>query len=153
MYNPMGIWLTYLISSRRAVDSRPDLQPPDPTEHLTTILRLSATFAMSATFILYLWILSSFICVVHMSHVRLACVLCVLCCVYGPNAWNKTDDDDDDYLTICQSYDRLTTNVSFTKHLTKDAKLFSATIRLQNRKIVWDSVRKLAYSIYSQENS
>jgi len=51
---------------------------------------------MSATFsgtILYLWILS-FICVFHVFYVRLMCVLCVLC-VYGPSAWNKTDDDDD----------------------------------------------------------
>ena len=39
-------------------------------------------------------------CVVHVFHVRLACVSCVLCCVYGPNAGNETDDDDDDYLTI-----------------------------------------------------
>ena len=45
-----------------------------------------------------------------------------------------------DNLTIilrqCQSYDRLTIGVSFTKHLTKGARLFSGTIHLQNRKIV-----------------
>jgi len=56
-----------------------------------------------------------------------------------------------DSLTIilrqCQSYDRLTIDVSFTKHLTKNARLFSGTIHLQNRKIVWDSVRTLAYDI------
>jgi len=33
------------------------------------------------------------------------------------------------------------------KHLAKNARLFLGTILLQNRKIVWDSVRKLAYNI------
>jgi len=46
-------------------------------------------------------------------------------------------------LRQCQSYDRLTTDVSFTNHLTKHARLFSGTIHLQNRKIVRDSVRTL----------
>ena len=32
-----------------------------------------------------------------------------------------------------QSYDRLTIDVSFRKHLTKDARLFSGTVHLQNR--------------------
>jgi len=48
-----------------------------------------------------------------------------------------------------QSYDnaKVTIDVSFIKHLTKNARLFSGTVHLQNRKIVWDSVRKLAYNI------
>ena len=57
---------------------------------------------MSATFsgtVLYLWIL--FFCVVHVFHVRLVCVLCVLC-VYGPSAWDKTDDDASDMKTVEQ---------------------------------------------------
>jgi len=33
------------------------------------------------------------------------------------------------------------------KHPTKDARLFLGTIHLQSCKIVWDSVRKLAYDI------
>ena len=42
-----------------------------------------------------------------------------------------------DYLTIMTKlYHRLTIDVSFTEHLTKDARLFSGTIHLQNRKIV-----------------
>jgi len=31
----------------------------------------------------------------------LVCVLCVLC-VYGPSAWNKTDDDASDMKTVEQ---------------------------------------------------
>jgi len=50
-------------------------------------------------------------------------------------------------LRQCQSYDRLTIDVSSTKHLTKEARLFLGTIHLQNRKIVRDSVRTLAYDI------
>ena len=46
-------------------------------------------------------------------------------------------------LRQCQSYDRLAIDVSFTKRLTKDPRLFSDTIHLQNRKIVGDSVRTL----------
>ena len=53
-----------------------------------------------------------------------------------------------------QSYDYLTiipklrsTYISFTKHPTNDARLFSGTIHLQNRKIVGDSVRTLDYDI------
>ena len=42
--------------------------------------------------------------------------------------------------------------VSFTKHLTKDARLFSGTSHLQNRKI-WDSVRTLAYDIRKRNQS
>ena len=38
-------------------------------------------------------------------------------------------------------------DVWFTKHLTKDAALFSDTIHLQNRKIGGDSVHTLAYNI------
>ena len=34
-----------------------------------------------------------------------------------------------------------------TKHLTKKARIFLGTIHLQNRKIVQDSFRKLAYDI------
>ena len=50
-------------------------------------------------------------------------------------------------LRQCQSYDRLAIDVSFTKRLTKDPRLFSDTIHLQNRKIVGDSVRTLAGDI------
>ena len=45
------------------------------------------------------------------------------------------------------SYDRLTMDVSFTKHLTKNARIFLSMIHLQNHKIVGDSVRILAYDI------
>jgi len=38
-------------------------------------------------------------------------------------------------------------DVRFTKHLTKDVRLFLGTIHSQNRKIVSDGVRKLAYDI------
>jgi len=56
-----------------------------------------------------------------------------------------------DYLMIrCQSYDRLTTDVGFTEHLMKDARLFFGMIHLQNGKIILDSVRKLAYGILSR---
>jgi len=40
-------------------------------------------------------------------------------------------------LRQCQSYDRLTTEVGFTKHLAEDARLFLGTIRL--KKIVSSS--------------
>ena len=39
-------------------------------------------------------------------------------------------------LRQCQSYDRLTTDVRFTKLLTEDAMIFLGTIHLRNRKIV-----------------
>jgi len=49
-----------------------------------------------------------------------------------------------DNLTIilrsCQSYDQLTTDVLFTKHLTMNGKLFMGKIHVQNRNIVEDSV-------------
>jgi len=38
-------------------------------------------------------------------------------------------------------------DVLFTKHPTKDARLFLITIHLQSCKIVWDIIRKLAYDI------
>jgi len=46
-----------------------------------------------------------------------------------------------DNLTIilrhyCQSYDQLTTDVYFTKHLTKNARFFLGTIHSQNCKVV-----------------
>ena len=40
--------------------------------------------------------------------------------------------------------------VGFTKYLTEDAKLSLGTIRLKNRKIVWDNVCKLAYDILNR---
>jgi len=45
------------------------------------------------------------------------------------------------YLTL------VTTDVKFTKHLTMNGKLFVGKIHVQNRNIVGDSVRKLAYNI------
>jgi len=39
-------------------------------------------------------------------------------------------------LRQCQSYDLLTADVQFTKHLTKGAGVFLGTVHLQNRKIV-----------------
>ena len=38
-------------------------------------------------------------------------------------------------------------DVYFTKRPTKGARLFLGTIHLQSCKIVWDSIRKLAYDI------
>jgi len=38
-------------------------------------------------------------------------------------------------------------DVYFTKHFTKGVRLFLGTIHLQSCKIVWDSIRKLAYDI------
>ena len=56
-----------------------------------------------------------------------------------------------DNLTIilrqCRTYNRLTIDVQFTKHLTNGAVLFLGTIHSQNRKIVGDSVRILTYDI------
>ena len=40
--------------------------------------------------------------------------------------------------------------VGFTKYLTEDVKLSLGTIRLKNRKIVWDNVCKLAYDIFNR---
>ena len=50
-----------------------------------------------------------------------------------------------------QSCDRLTTDVKFAKHLTKNASIFSGTIHLENRKITRDSARKLTRDIPSKE--
>ena len=41
-------------------------------------------------------------------------------------------------------------DVSFTKHLTKDARRFSGTIHLQNRKVVLDSVRTLTWKTWKE---
>jgi len=41
------------------------------------------------------------------------------------------------------------TDVRFTEHLMKGARLFLGTIHLQNRKIVRDSVRILGYDIFN----
>jgi len=41
----------------------------------------------------------------------------------------------------------LKSGAQFTKHLTMNGKLFIGKIRVQNRNIVGDSVRKLAYDI------
>ena len=51
-------------------------------------------------------------------------------------------------VTAISSYD------SYTKvHLTMNARLFSGTIRLPNRKIVWDSVRKITCDVPRKELS
>ena len=36
----------------------------------------------------------------------------------------------------CQSYDRLTTDVYFTRHLAMNERLFIGAIRVQNRNII-----------------